>query len=569
MKDNDILRDRLEGDPTIQEAEVILPHEQEGQEIKEDTDLFYGDETEDSLEDYDDEDNETTPDRKARNVAAFLLPVLFLPFLPILREHQIMGAAVLAVLILYPLSRLIGKEGVVLNVMPVAYALLCVTSFLTGQYLLFVPTTLLPFAIAWTEGESTDWRLPVVGCITAIISFLIGDVPISLSHAETYFPLMFAVLFPIIMRCISLRTEAINFVESESDNPSTEEDTLSALYAVERQNALLYSLLGLGYSYFSYKEIIKSTIDTLFESEISVFALYYIFDKSKDRFELAYAKGSNPAASQRVIPSGKGIVGRTSLTGEYVFIRGMKEKEKREEVREALGELDSVVCAPVIVDGQVSAAIYYGFKSMGDEEQGGMIQLICAVAERVGGELQKLKSHEEVKEEGERDKLTGLYNRQFFDVEIERAFNESMRTGTKLAYAEIDLDYFKQMNDTHGHDFGDKVLKTAADVFTKTVRPEDYVFRVGGDEFGLMFKGLSEDEMFKALKRIRDNYTKEVEEKKLYAKLDGKEVKSSLSIGAAVAPHAGINSAGELMKLADKALYYVKGDGKNGIVIAK
>lgn len=91
-----------------------------------------------------------------------------------------------------------------------------------------------------------------------------------------------------------------------------------------------------------------------------------------------------------------------------------------------------------------------------------------------------------------RDELTGLFNRRYFNAELERLAPECLSTGTPLSVAFVDLDDFKGLNDTHGHDVGDTALCSVAHCLLELVGDRGIVARTGGDEFGVVLPGMSE-----------------------------------------------------------------------------
>ncbi len=84
------------------------------------------------------------------------------------------------------------------------------------------------------------------------------------------------------------------------------------------------------------------------------------------------------------------------------------------------------------------------------------------------------------------DPLTGLANRRFLEVQLEKSYESAKRYGQPLSIIMLDIDHFKQYNDTHGHVEGDRLLVKIAQIFLKTMRKADYVFRYGGEEFLIM-----------------------------------------------------------------------------------
>lgn len=154
------------------------------------------------------------------------------------------------------------------------------------------------------------------------------------------------------------------------------------------------------------------------------------------------------------------------------------------------------------------------------------------------------------------DPLTGLPNRRLLNELLEHAIKRAERENTKIALLFVDLDRFKNINDTLGHQVGDKLLKKAAQRLSASVRDSDTIARLGGDEFVVMmeFMGDIEDPATVAKKIIAG-----IQEEFL---IDGYELFIGASIGISIYPEDGRN-ADDLIKAADIAMYQVKNEGKN------
>ncbi len=152
------------------------------------------------------------------------------------------------------------------------------------------------------------------------------------------------------------------------------------------------------------------------------------------------------------------------------------------------------------------------------------------------------------------DVLTKLLNRRFLPTIFKREIAHANRTGTPLSVLIIDVDKFKEINDTWGHNTGDEILRKVSQAFYDNVRSSDYVFRYGGDEFIIVLTEASENETLRTAERIRSR----VEKTKLKA-ANGEDIALSLSIGAAM--FNGHPDYERLIQIADEALYIAKRRG--------
>ena len=151
------------------------------------------------------------------------------------------------------------------------------------------------------------------------------------------------------------------------------------------------------------------------------------------------------------------------------------------------------------------------------------------------------------------DELTGLKNRIMFTKEIEASMNNLERVGGRLAVLFLDLNLFKQVNDTLGHDTGDLILQETATRLNRSVRSSDTVFRVGGDEFLIVLRDIKDSRDVDCVaEKILNAFA-------VPAMIEEKPVDISISIGAALSPDDTKNS-NELVKFADIAMYAAKRD---------
>jgi diguanylate cyclase (GGDEF)-like protein len=160
------------------------------------------------------------------------------------------------------------------------------------------------------------------------------------------------------------------------------------------------------------------------------------------------------------------------------------------------------------------------------------------------------------------DDLTHLYNSRYLNLVLRRETKRASRSGRPLSLLFIDLDGFKEVNDTHGHLFGSRALVEAAAVIRSSARETDVVSRFGGDEFALVLPDTGGEGAYAVGERIRERIAAH-----RFLMGDGLDIHLTVSVGVATLPDVA-NSSEELVQAADKAMYRVKDSGKNGIQAA-
>lgn len=160
------------------------------------------------------------------------------------------------------------------------------------------------------------------------------------------------------------------------------------------------------------------------------------------------------------------------------------------------------------------------------------------------------------------DALTGLYNRRFFDAGLERALATARRRGTPVSLAVIDVDRFKLVNDTHGHDGGDDVLRTVAERLAGAVREADLIARYGGEEFVVVLQDAGAARAADIGERLR----RAVGDLPIHLR-DGSTTRTTVSVGVATSTGA-LDTPEGLVRRADEALYTAKHTGRDRMVAA-
>ncbi len=158
-----------------------------------------------------------------------------------------------------------------------------------------------------------------------------------------------------------------------------------------------------------------------------------------------------------------------------------------------------------------------------------------------------------------RDSLTGTYNRRFFTGRLREEFERHRRYKRPMSLLMIDIDHFKEVNDTHGHQCGDHILKSVCGTIQSALRRVDFLARYGGEEFCCILPETPFENSMTLAERVRA-----LVEAETYA-CEGKEIRVTISIGVPGTPGPGDTPA-TFLKNADDALYKAKESGRNRVV---
>lgn len=158
------------------------------------------------------------------------------------------------------------------------------------------------------------------------------------------------------------------------------------------------------------------------------------------------------------------------------------------------------------------------------------------------------------------DGLTGLYNRRQFEISLEQEYNRTKRHPSDFSLAILDIDFFKKVNDTYGHQYGDYVLKTVASLMKQAFRKTDLLYRYGGEELIMIMPETNIEGAIIPVQRLR----RMIEEYDF--DYNGVKSKVTVSIGLTM-NYQEFNSPADILKSADEALYKAKESGRNRVVL--
>src|SRR3954452_5536572 len=162
-----------------------------------------------------------------------------------------------------------------------------------------------------------------------------------------------------------------------------------------------------------------------------------------------------------------------------------------------------------------------------------------------------------------RDGLTKAFNKKYFTDRLESEFTFATRHASPLALVLFDIDHFKKVNDTHGHQAGDHVLFEISSLLSSALRAEDVFARYGGEEFAVICRGSDESQAQVVGERMR----KAVEGHRFV--YEGTLIPVTISVGIALLPNAAVKDANDIVGFADQALYKSKNGGRNRVTVYK
>jgi diguanylate cyclase (GGDEF)-like protein len=219
---------------------------------------------------------------------------------------------------------------------------------------------------------------------------------------------------------------------------------------------------------------------------------------------------------------------------------------------DSAGAAGAALCIPLTVVGRSIGVLHVATAQSGPPNAV-QARHLESIAERAGARIGMLRVMEQTYLQAATDPLTGLLNRR----SLENKIHELLRGQQQFAVAMGDLDNFKMLNDTHGHDAGDRALRVFARTVRTALRGDDLVSRYGGEEFVLVFPGLSATGAARALERVREALALAV----------GAGTAPPFTASFGVAASADANGLEELLRLADAALFQAKRQGRNRVVV--
>lgn len=224
-------------------------------------------------------------------------------------------------------------------------------------------------------------------------------------------------------------------------------------------------------------------------------------------------------------------------------------------------EAKTSLCVPMMAQGETLGLLYLRFDDP-HRFTPTKRQLAETVSKQIAIAIANLRLRETLQNQSFRDALTGLYNRRYLEASMTRELHRAKRNNQPLAVVMIDVDHFKQFNDTYGHDAGDLVLQNISLHLQKNTRQSDIPCRFGGEELTILMLDSDMKDAIRRAEELRQGI------KLLRLQYQGNTLTGiTVSIGISAFPEHGEDPE-ELFKLADEALYKAKRSGRDRVIYA-
>lgn len=293
------------------------------------------------------------------------------------------------------------------------------------------------------------------------------------------------------------------------------------------------------------KEVFKFATEELLSIFKAEFCCISQITKENEHFEIM--SSNVPSLSKEFFPKDYGFSGLVYSTQEPIILSDYKAYGKFSSKMMEITDSRSLIAAPLIVRGEVNGVIMLSHR----EERFFSYEnykLLQVLASHIGLAIANASLHAEVRRMANRDMLTGLYARHYLDDTIQ----EFQKKDTNGSLIVVDIDQFKGINDTYGHQTGDKILKQVCSIISSTIRKTDIAARWGGEELALYLPGASMEHGLQIAEMIRLRVEQETEPK----------VTVSCGIAEWTRDDDRI-SVESLFYQADMALYKAKNNGRN------
>jgi len=324
--------------------------------------------------------------------------------------------------------------------------------------------------------------------------------------------------------------------------------------SLENLDHLIY--LQKSINLLSLEEICKVMVEKLpFILSVKYFT-FFLFDKSRHRLTLVSHNHPDIEEGYSLYQNDSPAMREAMTSGRYIFEQDFSASRYFQGRKNPLFSCKFFVTIPLMIENEI-----IGVMNLNDNEKGlynvGDLDFALSVSEFVALSVSNAMLYERAERLSITDGLTGLNNHQQMQTLLKNEVTRCRRYNSPLSVIMMDLDHFKGVNDTHGHQKGDEILLTFSAIMKKFCRSNDVAARYGGEEFFLVLPETPIAGAFHIAERIREEMASHNFQSK------GKSFKVTVSCGIATFDSTQMQEAENLIKVADLALYKAKSEGRN------
>ncbi len=350
--------------------------------------------------------------------------------------------------------------------------------------------------------------------------------------------------------------KALRTYQMEQEHRSYEKKIVrqnAELEEINSELAALYEISSTISRTIDLKSLLKGVLETLPRVNILKVedkAMIFTVEDNGLRLAAHTGMGDDFVRAHEGLKLGECLCGLSAQTGEAILSTNSHEDSRHTIHYPGMTPHGHVILPLKAADRVVGVMCIY--MPVGVEPSEQTVKLLTSIADQLGVAVNNARLFEQTRNMSLQDPLTGLANRRHMHMELERNLAVAQRYGTPLSVVMMDIDHFKEYNDTYGHLEGDRLLVEIARIISRETRDADFASRYGGEEFLMLLPETDLVGAYSIAERIR----KAVEQ----------ETRVTISLGVS-AYHGGMKNAEELINTADEALYRAKQNGRNRVEV--
>ncbi|WP_374297507.1 diguanylate cyclase [Acinetobacter sp.] len=300
-------------------------------------------------------------------------------------------------------------------------------------------------------------------------------------------------------------------------------------------------------------DIVAKWVSHIFQTDLASISL----QKDTNQLKLYTINGIQAIPMDFPLPIDQTFIGRTFHTSKLMICDDTTVSDELDCIKLSVGGLGSCMDAPMIHNGITIGTLNVADARKYCYSKAQAIQLQC-LANWIALNIRLHLQLQEMDLLASTDELTGRFNRRRFTHESNENMQCFLHQHTPYVVGILDVDLFKDLNDHYGHTAGDYVLKHLTKIIRKTIRKQDFIARIGGEEFAIILPACVTDEAFEIFERVRHN----IEQHPL--EYEQQKIHYTVSIGFSEVATTDQHSE-DIFKRADKALYQAKADERNQV----